>query len=91
MEKIRHRKTIHSNKSSVQGNDAGNKTPATIWINIRGTRRGGDLDGKIATVLDCIVDEKIITDDNVSQVDRTLSTFEKVKQPGIDIVIVEEV
>ena len=91
MEKSKNRKTIHSNRSSVQSNNAGNKTPATVWINIRGTNRRGDLDGKIATVLDCLVDEGIITDDRVSEVDRTLSTFEKRKIPGIDIVIMEEI
>jgi len=90
MEKKRQQKAIHSNKPTVQSDDAGNKTPATVWINIRGTSRRGDLDGKLSTVLDCLVSENIIPDDRVSEVDKTVTTFQKTKTAGIDIVIIEE-
>ena len=90
MEKKRQPKAIHRDKSKIQGNNAGNKTPATIWINVRGTRKQGDLDGKVSTILDCLVDERIIPDDSVKILNRTITTFEKTKTAGIDIVIIEE-
>lgn len=82
--------TIYRNQRKIQGNDARNKTPAAIWINIRGIKRMGDLDGKIATVLDSLVDEKIIPDDRVGCLDRIFATFEKKNQAGIDILILED-
>ena len=90
MEKPKNRKTIHRNGPGLQGNDDRDKTPATIWINIRGTNRRGDLDGKLATVLDCLVCEHILKDDRLTVLDTILTTFEKTKEPGIDIVILEE-
>ena len=90
MEKAKNIKTIHSNKFKIQSNHARNKAPASIWINIRGTKRMGDLDGKIATVLDCLVDEKVIPDDRVRCIDLIFATFEKTKSPGIDILILED-
>ena len=90
MEKTKDIKTIYSNQLKIQSNYARNKSPAAVWINIRGTKRMGDLDGKIATVLDCLVDEKIIPDDRVGCLDRIFATFEKKKQAGIDVLILED-
>ena len=90
MEKPKNRETVHSNGSKKKSDNAGDKTPATIWINIRGTRRQGDADGKLATILDCATAEGIIPDDSVKFLDRVFTTFEKSREPGIDIIIVEE-
>jgi len=84
------RQTIYSNQPGLQSNNAGNKAPATIWINVRGTRIQGDLDGKIATVLDCLVEEKIIYDDSVRYINSIYATFNKSEEPGIDIIIIED-
>ena len=86
----KNRKKIHSNQSKIQSNDARNKAPAKVWINIRGTHRRADLDGGISTILDCLVDEKILIDDRAGRLDAIAATFEKSKTPGIDIIILEE-
>ena len=90
MAKQKNRKTVHCNGSALQGENDGNKTPATVWINIRGTRRQGDADGKVATVLDCLVREAIVADDSVRFIDQLITTFEKAESPGVDILILED-
>ena len=90
MAKQKNRKTVHRNGSALQGENDGNKTPATVWINIRGTRRQGDSDGKLSTILDCMVKEGIIRDDSVRFVNPPIPTFEKAESPGIDILILED-
>ena len=85
----KNKKTVSSDKSRVQKRDAGNKTKIAIFINVRGTNNRGDLDGKINTILDCLVAERIIADDRTSVLQNTVSTFQKSKQAGIDIIILE--
>ena len=89
MAKSKDRETVHSNRSAVQGDNERNKTPATVWINIRGTNKRGDLDGKLATVLDCLVCEHILEDDRLTILDTILTTFEISKKSGVDVVIIE--
>ena len=50
MAKSKNKQTVHRNGPKKKSNNDRDKPSATVWINIRGTRNAGDLDGKIEIV-----------------------------------------
>jgi hypothetical protein len=87
---MQQRNSVHSNKRKIQSKHAGDDAKVKVLINVRGKRAAGDVDGKISTVLDCMVAAGLIVDDRVTIINRGTQGFERAKVSGVDIILLEE-
>ena len=92
-EKSKNWKNVHSNESEKKGFDDRNSESIVIAEFRVSDNRRRDVDGMVATILDCIVRANILKDDCIGQVDSIIAHASKVgkSNTGFTVVLIEKV
>lgn len=82
---------VHSNESEEKEYNARNSEAIVITeIRVKDNRRR-DVDGMVATILDCLVRANILKDDSIGEVDSIIAHASKTTKSGFKVVLLEKI